>query len=446
MSKKVKETGFYDTLNVSPDAEPNQIKKAYRKLAMKWHPDKNPTNKEVATEKFKEITKAYEVLSDESQRRTYDKYGEEGLKDGGMGHGHGGDPFDIFSSFFGGGGGFFGGGGGQRIKRTPDVQFRLGVTLTEMYKGATKKLKIKRRVLCDECFGKGSKKGNDATCRTCNGQKKVMKIRQFGPGMMQQIQTICPTCKGAGITIKEEDKCRECRGERTQKEEKVLEVNVAPGQRLGSKQVFYGEADEEPDHETGDLHVVFVEKPDPTRTKEEDAKDRAAGTLWRPQFLRGEKNPNDLILEKSITLVEALCGYTFAFRHMDDRVVVCESKPNTVTDLDSIVLIEGEGMPIPSNHTKGDLFIKFNVILPKANQLKDAKVKKALRDILPKAPKLPKEINDNDELVDRHTTTKFDPRGADAQRKRDRDRENARQQYDDDDDEGQGQGVSCNQS
>jgi len=149
----VKETLFSDRLGVKTDASESEIKKAFYKLAQKWHPDKNPDNKTEAEEKFKEINEAYEVLSDKSKRETYDRFGKEGLSESGF---HAGNPFDIFGSFFGGG---FGGGGRSRgPQRTRDIEHAINVTLEDLFKGIKKKMKISRNVLCDTCSGTGSKK------------------------------------------------------------------------------------------------------------------------------------------------------------------------------------------------------------------------------------------------------------------------------------------------
>ena len=148
-----KETKYYDLLELTPSATTADVKKAYRKLAMKWHPDRNVNNKEEAETKFKEISKAYEVLSDDKKRQLYDQFGEEGVQQGGAGGGMGADPFSIFSQMFGGGG--MGGGPRQEERRTADLQYPLALTLADFYRGKLKKLKITRRKLCDVCGGKG---------------------------------------------------------------------------------------------------------------------------------------------------------------------------------------------------------------------------------------------------------------------------------------------------
>ena len=171
----VKETKFYDLLGVSPDADENALRKAYRKLSLKYHPDKNPGD-EKAAEMFKNISAAYGVLSDSEKRTLYDQYGEEGLKEG-RGGGRGGDPFDIFNMFFGGGGGR---GGERGPRRGKDVVHQLAVTLDQFYNGVTKKLALQKTVLCDTCDGDGVKPEHS------DKRDKILK---------------CTVCRGAGVVV-----------------------------------------------------------------------------------------------------------------------------------------------------------------------------------------------------------------------------------------------------
>jgi len=258
-TKTVKETKYYDVLGVQSDATDSDIKKAFRKSAMRWHPDKNPENKTEAEAKFKEITQAYEVLSDDKKREIYNQEGEEGLKEGGGGGFS--DAQDVFSRVFGG---MFGGGGEGRSRgpqKTEDIKFQLAFTLADFYKGATKTLKVNRNVVCTTCKGKGAnKEGAAKTCDTCKGRGVQTITRRLGGGMFQQMQAMCSTCKGAKEIINEEDKCGVCHGEKTVKEEKKLEVKVNPGSREGDRFTFHGESDEAPGQEAGDIIVVFAEK------------------------------------------------------------------------------------------------------------------------------------------------------------------------------------------
>jgi DnaJ family protein A protein 2 len=215
-----KDTKFYDILGVSSSADENEIKKAYRKLAMKYHPDRNQ-DKELANEKFKEISHAYEILSDPQKKEVYDRYGEEGLQ--GEGGGAGMSAEDLFSHLFGGG---FGGGRSQQRgpRKGKDMAHGLKVSLEDLYKGKTSKLALQKQVLCQACEGRGGKAGAVQTCKGCNGRGVKIIMRQMGP-MIQQMQQTCPDCNGEGETIRDADRCKVCYGRKVGNERKVYCVN-----------------------------------------------------------------------------------------------------------------------------------------------------------------------------------------------------------------------------
>jgi len=410
----VKETEFYERLGVTPDAKLDDIKKAYKKMAIKYHPDKNPNNPE-AEHKFKEVSEAYEVLSDENKRQMYDKYGKEGLKEGGFGA-H--SASDIFEQFFGGGGfsSFFGGGGGRGPRRTEDIHHELGVTLEDLYKGKTTKLSVTRNVLCSTCAGSGTKSGaNTGKCKTCEGRGIRLIIKQLGPGMIQQMQTVCNDCGGKGEVIKEEDKCKDCKGKKVSKEKKILQVYVDKGMRHGQKIVFSGESDEAPGQEPGDIIFVLIEK------KHEIFK----------------RNGNDLYMEASIPLVEALAGFAFTIKHLDDRTLLVKSEKGEIINPGDIKMIGNEGMPIHKRpFDKGNLYIHFNIEFPKPGFFQP----KALQDlekILPPRRPAPKVTEDMEEV----SLVKVNPN---EQRGSGRSRRTADE--DEDEDEGQQRGgVQCAQ-
>ncbi|KAF6149881.1 hypothetical protein GIB67_008602 [Kingdonia uniflora] len=240
--KKSDSTKYYEILGVSKSASQDELKKAYRKAAIKNHPDKGGD-----PEKFKELAQAYEVLNDPEKREIYDQYGEDALKEGMGGGGGGHNPFDIFESFFGGGGGPFGGGGssrGRRQKRGEDVVHSLKVSLEDLYNGTSKKLSLSRNKLCTKCKGKGSKSGASSTCHGCRGTGMTVSTRQIAPGMIQQMQQVCHQCRGTGEVISEKDKCSQCKGSKVTPEKKVLEVHVEKGMQHAQRITFQGQADE----------------------------------------------------------------------------------------------------------------------------------------------------------------------------------------------------------
>eukprot|EP01137_Pigoraptor_chileana_P003784 Opistho-2@44497 len=409
----VKETKFYDLLGVEPTANEADLKKAFRKLALKYHPDKNPD----AGDKFKELSFAYEVLADPKKREIYDKYGEQGLKEGG-GPGGGFSPEDVFSQFFGGGGLFGGGGGGRRSERGErrgrDMAHPLKVSLEDLYKGKTSKLALQKHILCPKCDGKGGKDGAVQSCKSCNGQGVKISLRQIGPGMVQQMQSACPECQGEGEIIKEKDRCKNCMGKKTTVERKVLEVHIEKGMKDGQKIVFHGEGDQAPGIVPGDIIIVIDEKEHPTF----------------------KRDGQDLVMEIEVELGEALCGFKRIITHLDDRKLLVTSPPGQVIKEGAVKTIKNEGMPRHRNpFEKGNLYISFKVKFPEDN-FADANGLELLRRILPPARPLPQFAPDEVEEVE---LDKFEP----GTRKDSRSNGNA---YDEDEEHshaGGGPGVQC---
>jgi len=349
----VKETEFYDRLGVSPSATPEEIKKAYRKLAMKLHPDRNPDDP-TAEEKFKALGEAYDTLSDPEKKRIYDKYGKAGLTEGPSRSAE-----DIFSQFFGGG--FFGGGG--RHDRGPrkgeDFVRALAVELEDLYNGKRHKLFINRDVLCKACNGTGAKAGKQAQkCSTCNGRGVCVVTRRMGM-FIQQTQVVCNDCRGSGEVTSERDKCPECEGRKIVNEKKQIEIVIEPGMKENQKIVFSGEASQTPGLEPGDL--IFVLKTEPHKV-----------------FTR---NGNNLVMKKTILLSEALLGCMFVFEHLDKRQIVVRSAPEQVIKPGDILSIPEMGMPILNKPFQyGNMLVQFDVQYPLYSQIKDVE---ALRQILP---------------------------------------------------------------
>ncbi|XP_054278508.1 dnaJ homolog subfamily A member 1-like [Macrosteles quadrilineatus] len=329
----VKETGYYDILGVKPDCTLDELKKAYRKLALKYHPDKNPSE----GERFKQISQAYEVLSNPEKRAIYDRGGEEALKAGTGGGGFSSNPMDIFNIFFGGG------RRGPGERKCKDVVHQLSISLEDLYKGSTRKLAIEKNVVCEKCEGRGGKKGAIEKCGTCGGSGMEIQVHQLGPGMMQQIRRMCSDCKGQGEKIPIKDRCKTCNGKKTVRDRKVLEVHVLPGMVDGQKITFTEEGDQEPGYKPGDIVIVLDEKSHP----------------------RFKRSGSDLIFRMEIELVESLCGFKKVIRTLDDRNLLITVIPGEIVKHGDIKCVIGEGMPQYRNSSeKGKLIVHFSVNFP----------------------------------------------------------------------------------
>lgn len=338
----VQSTKYYDLLGVPPTATEDELKRAYRKLALKLHPDKNPSAE--AADKFKEVSHAYEILSDPQRRDTYDRFGEEGLSgDGGMG---GMNPEDLFSQLFGGGGGFFGGGGSRARgpKKGKDLVHRVKVTLEDLYKGKTTKLSLQKHVICTKCNGKGGKEGSVKTCTTCRGSGIRVVMRQLGP-MVQQLQQTCTDCNGEGQVIPPKDRCKGCAGKKTTQEKKILEVHVDKGMKDGQTITFAGEADQAPGVIPGDVVIVIDEKPHETF----------------------KRNGDDLISDVKLDLLTALTGGQFTIAHLDERMLLVEvPSDGSVIAPGTVKVIKGQGMPSHRHHEPGDLILNISIEFPES--------------------------------------------------------------------------------
>lgn len=441
---------FYAILGVEKGADTDAIKKAYRKLAVRFHPDKNPGDK-AAEEKFKEISAAHEVLSDPKKREIYDQYGEEGLRGGGPR-----DASSMFADMFGFGGGF-GGGGRRGPQRTDDMVYKLGVSLEEFYRGKTKKLRLTRRVKCKPCSGRGTTSDMPPSkCTGCRGQGIRIVVQRIGANMLTQTQQTCTECNGSGETIKESDRCKSCRGNKVVPEAKEVEVHIEPGMGPGSKISFYGESHEQPGMETGDLIVVMVAKDDEegeekdAARKKGDKKQKTAGPMdtsesdgpFKPKFQR-VKEGADLFFEREISLVEALLGFTLTFKHLDDRIVVVKSPQRRVLNHEMILCVEREGMPRHRNPTaRGDLYIKLAVVMPTPDQLAKPTVAEALRSILPP----PLHSSPSAEILreaEEHESAVWDADKARAKAQAQQSHQHARREAYDEDEDDQPRGPGC---
>eukprot|EP01114_Cavostelium_apophysatum_P009705 TRINITY_DN2294_c0_g1_i1.p1 TRINITY_DN2294_c0_g1~~TRINITY_DN2294_c0_g1_i1.p1 ORF type:complete len:372 (+),score=70.59 TRINITY_DN2294_c0_g1_i1:158-1273(+) len=328
---------YYAILGVPRDAPARVIKKAYRELAVKYHPDKTQGDAE-SEKKYVEIGTAYEVLSDEEKRRVYDQFGEEGLKDGGRGQRFN-SPFDIFSQF-----GFGGGGGGHahqhEQKKAPSVEIPLEVTLKDLYLGKTFKIGHKKQILCPKCRGTGAKDANDVqTCNECNGSGTKVFTQQLGPGFMTQTQRTCDKCGGKGKIVK--STCPICKGTKVGIEDEVITVYVERGMPDGHGIVFEQENDESPEVTPGD--VIFK-----------------ISTTPHKRFVRVG---DDIHMKLNISLLEALVGFTKTVRHLDGHEVKIANAG--VTKPGEILTINGEGMPhhnFPSQ--TGNMYVEVSIKMP----------------------------------------------------------------------------------
>ncbi|KAK3394697.1 hypothetical protein B0H63DRAFT_55261 [Podospora didyma] len=364
----VKETKYYDILGVTPDATEVQLKKAYKTGALKYHPDKNAHNP-AAEEKFKEVSHAYEILSDPQKREIYDKYGEAGLEGGGGGGG-GMAAEDLFAQFFGGGGGGgFGGGlggmfGGMNHQRAPPkaktIHHTHNVSLEDIYRGKVSKLALQRSIICPKCEGRGGKEGSVRRCAGCDGHGMKTMMRQMGP-MIQRFQTVCPDCNGDGEIFKDKDRCKQCGGKKTVVDRKVLHVHVDRGVKSGTKVEFRGEGDQAPGIIAGDVVFVIEQKPHARFTRRDD----------------------DLLYHAEIELVTALAGGTIFIEHLDERWLSVDILPGEAIAPNAVKMIRGQGMPSYRHHDYGNMYIQFAVKFPEKGWTADPAAFDALRAILP---------------------------------------------------------------
>ena len=350
---------YYEVLGVEKSASEAEIKKAYRKMAIQYHPDKNPGDKE-AEEKFKEAAEAYSVLSDKDKRARYDQFGHAGMG-GAAGGGAGGfgqgmsmdDIFSMFGDIFGGGGGFggfsgfggFGGGGGrpqQRKFRGSDLRVKVKMNLKDISTGVEKKFKLKKYVTCEHCHGSGAEGDSGTeTCPNCHGTGSVMRTQQSIFGMMQT-QTVCPNCNGEGKIIK--NKCKHCSGEGITYGEEVVEVKIPAGVAEGMQLTVNGKGNAGKHNGVpGDLLVVI----------EEEA---------HPDLIRDE---NDLIYNLLLSVPTATLGGTVEIPTIDSKVKV---KIEPGTQPGKVLRLRGKGLPNVNSYGyssgTGDLLVNISVYIP----------------------------------------------------------------------------------
>lgn len=326
---------LYKVLELSKHASEQDIRKAYKRLSKKYHPDKNTDPG--AEEKFVDIAHAYEILSDSTKRQIYDRHGEEGLKAHEGGQQHHANPFDIFSNVFGGA---FNTQQQQQVRRGQTVLIEFEVSLADMYTGANIDFTMRKKILCDHCRGSGAASDGDIhTCSGCGGAGVKSFKQQIFPGMFAQTQSTCNDCGGRGRVIKK--LCPHCKGEKVVEHTQQYTLELQPGTPEGFDVMFEGEGDENPDWEAGDV-ILRV------RSRKEKG-------AWR-------RKETSLYWRETIGVDEALLGFQRNITHLDGHVIEIERQ--AVTQPGYVQTIEAEGMPLHQTDDFGDLFIEYNVVLP----------------------------------------------------------------------------------
>jgi molecular chaperone DnaJ len=350
---------YYEVLEISKTASAEEIKKAYRKKALQYHPDKNPDNKE-AEEKFKEAAEAYEVLSNQDKKQRYDQFGHAGVG-GAAGGGFSGGGFrdmeDIFASFgdiFGGHFGGFGGGsrGGRRVSRGSDLRVKVSLNLKEIIEGVEKKIKVKKHVACEHCNGTGAKNGSSySTCSTCRGSGQVTRITNTILGQMQTSST-CPTCQGDGKIIT--DKCTHCAGEGIVRDEEVISIRIPAGVGEGMQLNVSGRGNAgRRGGINGDLLVVIGEEEHPDL----------------------QRDGNNLIYNLFLSFPEITLGATAEIPTAEGKVKV---KIDAGTQPEKILRLRGKGIPDVNGYGHGDLLVRIHVWIPKRLNTEEKKTMEKL--------------------------------------------------------------------
>lgn len=339
---------YYDVLGVSRSSSADEIKKAYRKLAIKYHPDKNPGDK-VAEDKFKEAAEAYEVLSNPEKKQRYDQFGHAANAAGAGGFGGGMNMEDIFSQFgdvFGGGHpfeSFFGGGqsrGGRRVARGSNLRIKVKLTLEEVAKGAEKKIKVNKQVACKVCDGTGAKdRSSFHTCPTCGGTGSVRRVTNTILGQMQTTST-CPACNGEGTTIT--NKCNACHGDGIVRGEETISINIPAGVSEGMQLSMSGKGNAAPRGGIpGDLIILIEEIPHDLLNRE----------------------GNNIIYDLHISFTDAALGTSIEVPTIDGKAKI---KIDAGTQPGKILRLKGKGIPEVNSYHRGDQLIYVNIWTPKA--------------------------------------------------------------------------------
>ncbi len=351
---------YYEVLGVSKEATKEEIKKAYRKQALKYHPDKNPGDKK-SEENFKEAAEAYEVLSNDEKKARYDRYGHAGMGNNGGFSGQGMTMDDIFSSFgdifgdaFGGFGGFGGGRRAQRVSKGSNLRVKVKLSLQEIAAGAEKKIKVNKYNTCDSCGGTGAADASSlSTCSTCRGSGHVTRLTNTMLGQMQTT-SVCPSCGGEGKTITK--KCTTCYGEGIVQKEEIIKINIPAGVGKGMQMTVGGKGNApRRGGINGDLLVVIDEEEHPELIRE----------------------GNDLIYNLFISIPDAVLGTHVEVPTVDNNVKI---KIEAGIQPGKILRLRGKGLPEVNGYGRGDLLVNVNVWIPRGLSKDEMKIFEKFRD------------------------------------------------------------------
>lgn len=352
---------YYEVLGVSKSASTDDIKKSYRKLAMQYHPDRNPGDK-ASEEKFKEAAEAYDILSTPEKKARYDQYGHAGMGGASGFGGAGMNMDDIFSNFgdifenmgFGGfGGGRRGGGGGRPVRKGSNLRVKVKLTLEEIAKGAEKNIKVNKFVGCETCNSTGSQNGSFSTCSTCKGSGQIRTVTNTFIGQMQTT-SVCPTCSGEGQTVAQ--KCRSCFGEGITRGEEVIKINLPAGISDEMELRVAGKGNAAPrGGVNGDL-LVGVEE------------------IEHDLFSRDGDN---IFYEYYISFIDAVLGTSIEIYTIDGKVKI---KIDPGTQSSKTIRLKGKGLPNVNGYNRGDMMVTLNVWIPQHLNDKEKKLLEQLRE------------------------------------------------------------------
>jgi len=361
---QIKSDDYYEILGVDKNASTEHITQTFKKLARKWHPDKNTNCEKVATFNMTKILEAKDVLTDPKKRDVYDKYGKKGLDENGH-HGMNEEQMqEMMRNMMGGMGGMFNGGmfnggmggmfnGEEEDNEIPPVKAVINLTLEELYSGKTIKGTTKRGNLCKNCKGYGSNDGVNHTCDKCNGNGSIIEVQKVGP-FMQRAEKKCKDCNGKGIDSSF-IKCKDCDGTKILIDEYEFTCKIPRGAYIKYQVTMHNEGNEIPINDRksinsrSDLNVYVNEMPHDT---------------FKHMFSIGNKkvDPADLLIEKTISLAESLCGFQLSIPFLNGKIIYFSH--NKIIKNNDVLVVEGKGMPHIKKNGYGDLYIKINVTYP----------------------------------------------------------------------------------